>query len=88
MFTTCLRIPFPHQFANPKGDWRVRFTLAKFKDPSGQSKLTGRFFKVTVDTADDYRALTWFYTQSGVEFKSFMLKEILHVVKSFMLTPD
>ncbi|GFU06088.1 hypothetical protein NPIL_111831 [Nephila pilipes] len=44
----------PPFFVNPKGDWRTLITLAKLRAPSIQSKLTGRFFKVTVDTADEY----------------------------------
>ncbi|GFQ88341.1 zinc finger protein [Trichonephila clavata] len=43
--------------------------------PSFQSQMAGRFLKVTVADAEQYRELNSFLTEAGVEFKSFNLKE-------------
>ncbi|GFR33068.1 zinc finger protein [Trichonephila clavata] len=69
-----VRAPPPF-FINPKGDWRQLVAIAKMPAPSFQSQMAGRFLKVTVADADQYRALNSFLTEAGVEFKSFNLKE-------------
>ncbi|GFR23986.1 zinc finger protein, partial [Trichonephila clavata] len=69
-----VRAPPPF-FINPKGDWRQLVAIAKMHAPSFQSQMAGRFLKVTVADADQYRALNSFLTEAGVEFKSFNLKE-------------
>ncbi|GFQ72226.1 RNA-directed DNA polymerase from mobile element jockey, partial [Trichonephila clavata] len=69
-----VRAPPPF-FVNPKGDWRQLVAIGKMHAPSFQSQMAGRFLKVTVADADQYRALNSFLTEAGVEFKSFNLKE-------------
>ncbi|GFR29784.1 RNA-directed DNA polymerase from mobile element jockey [Trichonephila clavata] len=69
-----VRAPPPF-FINPKGDWRQLVAIAKMHAPSFQFQMAGRFLKVTVADADQYRALNSFLTEAGVEFKSFNLKE-------------
>ncbi|GFU96930.1 nucleic-acid-binding protein from transposon X-element [Trichonephila clavipes] len=65
----------PPFFISPKGDWRQLVALAKLIAPSFQSQMSGRFLKVTVADDVDYRALSHWLEMSGVEFKSFMLKQ-------------
>ncbi|GFT97075.1 zinc finger protein [Trichonephila clavipes] len=66
-------LPF---FVSPKGDWRQLVALAKLIAPTPfQSQMSGRFLKVTVADDVDYRALSQWLETSGVEFKSFMLKQ-------------
>ncbi|GFU36649.1 nucleic-acid-binding protein from transposon X-element [Trichonephila clavipes] len=65
----------PPFFVSPKGDWRQLVALAKLIAPSFQSQMSGRFLKVTVVDDVDYRALSQWLEKSGVEFKSFMLKQ-------------
>ncbi|GFY23236.1 probable RNA-directed DNA polymerase from transposon X-element [Trichonephila clavipes] len=65
----------PPFFISPKGDWRQLVALAKLIAPSFQSQMSGRFLKVTVADDVDYRALSHWLESSGVEFKSFMLKQ-------------
>ncbi|GFT94140.1 RNA-directed DNA polymerase from mobile element jockey [Trichonephila clavipes] len=65
----------PPFFVSPKGDWRQLVALAKLIAPSFQSQMSGRFLKVTVADDVDYRALSKWLESSGVEFKSFMLKQ-------------
>ncbi|PRD28814.1 UNVERIFIED_CONTAM: zinc finger protein [Trichonephila clavipes] len=43
--------------------------------PSFQSQMSGRFLKVTVSDEVEYRDLSRWLENSGVEFKSFMLKQ-------------
>ncbi|GFW38946.1 zinc finger protein [Trichonephila clavipes] len=65
----------PPFFISPKGDWRQLVALAKLIAPSFQSQMSGRFLKVTVADDVDYRGLSHWLESSGVEFKSFMLKQ-------------
>ncbi|GFW99313.1 nucleic-acid-binding protein from transposon X-element [Trichonephila clavipes] len=65
----------PPFFVSPKGDWRQLVALVKLIAPSFQSQMSGRFLKVTVADDVDYRALSKWLESSGVEFKSFMLKQ-------------
>ncbi|GFW56109.1 zinc finger protein [Trichonephila clavipes] len=65
-------LPF---FISPKGDWRQLVALAKLKAPSFQSQMSGRFLKVTVSDEVEYRDLSRWLETTGVEFKSFMLKQ-------------
>ncbi|GFV74995.1 nucleic-acid-binding protein from transposon X-element [Trichonephila clavipes] len=65
----------PPFFVSPKGDWRQLVALAKLVAPSFQSQMSGRFLKVTVGDEIEYRNLSRWLEQSGVEFKSFMLKQ-------------
>ncbi|GFT87229.1 nucleic-acid-binding protein from transposon X-element [Trichonephila clavipes] len=65
----------PPFFVSPKSDWRQLVALAKLIAPSFQSQMSGRFLKVTVADDVDYRALSKWLESSGVEFKSFMLKQ-------------
>ncbi|GFW42972.1 nucleic-acid-binding protein from transposon X-element [Trichonephila clavipes] len=65
----------PPFFVSPKGDWRQLVALAKLIAPSFQSQMSGRFLKVTVGDELEYRNLSHWLEQTGVEFKSFMLKK-------------
>ncbi|GFW50050.1 nucleic-acid-binding protein from transposon X-element [Trichonephila clavipes] len=65
----------PPFFVSPKGDWRQLVALAKLIAPSFQSQMSGRFLKVTVGDELEYRSLSHWLEQTGVEFKSFMLKK-------------
>ncbi|GFY09370.1 zinc finger protein [Trichonephila clavipes] len=65
----------PPFFVSPKGDWRQLVALAKLVAPSFQSQMSGRFLKVTVGDEVEYRDLSRWLENSGVEFKSFMLKQ-------------
>ncbi|GFW61233.1 nucleic-acid-binding protein from transposon X-element, partial [Trichonephila clavipes] len=65
----------PPFFVSPKGDWRQLVALAKLINPSFQSQTSGRFLNVTVGDEVDYRNLSHWLEQTGVEFKSFMLKQ-------------
>ncbi|GFX72217.1 probable RNA-directed DNA polymerase from transposon X-element [Trichonephila clavipes] len=65
----------PPFFVSPKGDWRQLVALANLVAPSFQSQMSGRFLKVTVGDELEYRNLSHWLEQSGVEFKSFMLKQ-------------
>ncbi|GFX50039.1 nucleic-acid-binding protein from transposon X-element [Trichonephila clavipes] len=58
-----------------QGRLRQLVALAKLIAPSFQSQMSGRFLKVTVADDVDYRALSKWLESSGVEFKSFMLKQ-------------
>ncbi|GFV53917.1 zinc finger protein, partial [Trichonephila clavipes] len=58
-----------------QGRLRQLVALAKLIAPSFQSQMSGRFLKVTVADDVDYRALSKWMESSGVEFKSFMLKQ-------------
>ncbi|GFV93660.1 RNA-directed DNA polymerase from mobile element jockey [Trichonephila clavipes] len=69
------KAPHPTVFVSPKGDWRQLVALAKLIAPSFQSQMSGRFLKVTVGDELEYRNLSHWLEQSGVEFKSFMLKQ-------------
>ncbi|GFQ70669.1 retrovirus-related Pol polyprotein from transposon opus, partial [Trichonephila clavata] len=69
-----VRAPPPF-FINPKGDWRQLVAIAKMHAPSFQSQMAGRFLKVTVADAEQYRELNSFLIEAGVEFKSFNMKE-------------
>ncbi|GFW35165.1 zinc finger protein [Trichonephila clavipes] len=60
---------------SPKGDWRQLVALTKLIAPSFQSQMSGRFLKVTVGDEVEYRNLSHWLEQTGVEFKSFMLKQ-------------
>ncbi|GFW95049.1 zinc finger protein [Trichonephila clavipes] len=71
-----LKNPAPRRFCvSPKGDWRQLVALAKLIAPSFQSQMSGRFLKVTVSDEVEYRDLSRWLENSGVEFKSFMLKQ-------------
>ncbi|GFR05639.1 hypothetical protein TNCT_348861 [Trichonephila clavata] len=59
-----VRAPPPF-FINPKGDWRQLVAIAKMHAPSFQSQMAGRFLKVTVADADQYRALNSFLTEAA-----------------------
>ncbi|GFR34149.1 RNA-directed DNA polymerase from mobile element jockey [Trichonephila clavata] len=65
----------PPFFVNPKGDWRQLIALAKIKAPALQSVMTGRFLKVTVANDVEHRALNAWLEETGVEFKTFTLKQ-------------
>ncbi|GFS90599.1 zinc finger protein [Trichonephila clavipes] len=65
----------PPFFISPKGDWRQLVALAKLKAPSFQSQMSGRFLRVTVSDEVEYRDLSRWLESTGVEFKSFMLKQ-------------
>ncbi|GFS88785.1 nucleic-acid-binding protein from transposon X-element [Trichonephila clavipes] len=65
----------PPFFISPKGDWRQLVALAKLKAPSFQSQMSGRFLKVTVSDEVEYRDHSRWLETTGVEFKSFMLKQ-------------
>ncbi|GFT96929.1 hypothetical protein TNCV_5107291 [Trichonephila clavipes] len=65
----------PPFFVSPKGDWRQLVALAKLIAPSFRSQTSGRFLKVTVGDEVEHRNLSRWLEQSGVEFKSFMLKQ-------------
>ncbi|GFW76931.1 hypothetical protein TNCV_2030361 [Trichonephila clavipes] len=65
----------PPFFVSPKGDWRQLVALAKLVAPFFQSQMSGRFLKVTVSDEVEYRDLSRWLENSGVEFKSFMLKQ-------------
>ncbi|GFV63484.1 nucleic-acid-binding protein from transposon X-element [Trichonephila clavipes] len=65
----------PPFFVSPKGDWRQLVALAKLIASSFQSQMSGRFLKVTVGDEVEHRDLSRWLEQSGVEFKSFMLKQ-------------
>ncbi|GFY04912.1 nucleic-acid-binding protein from transposon X-element [Trichonephila clavipes] len=65
----------PPFFVSPKGDWRQLVAFAKLIAPSFQSQMSGRFLKVTVGGEVEYRDLSRWLENSGVEFKSFMLKQ-------------
>ncbi|GFT26019.1 nucleic-acid-binding protein from transposon X-element [Trichonephila clavipes] len=65
----------PSFFVSPKGDWRQLVALAKLIAPSFQSQMSGRFLKVAVGDEVEHRNLSRWLEQSGVEFKSFMLKQ-------------
>ncbi|GFU97781.1 nucleic-acid-binding protein from transposon X-element [Trichonephila clavipes] len=65
----------PPFFVSRKGDCRQLVALAKLIAPSFQSQMSGRFLKVTVGDEVDYRNLSHWLEQTGVEFKSFMLKQ-------------
>ncbi|GFX15987.1 nucleic-acid-binding protein from transposon X-element [Trichonephila clavipes] len=65
----------PPFFISPKGDWRQLVALAKLKAPSFQCQMSGRFLKVTVSDEVEYRDLSRWLETTGVEFKSFMLKQ-------------
>ncbi|GFT18721.1 nucleic-acid-binding protein from transposon X-element [Trichonephila clavipes] len=65
----------PPFFVSPKGDWRQLVALAKLIAPFFQSQMSGRFLKVTMADDVDYRNLSKWLESSGVEFKSFMLKQ-------------
>ncbi|GFV26952.1 zinc finger protein [Trichonephila clavipes] len=69
------KAPHPTVFVSPKGDWRQLVALAKLIAPSFQSQMSGRFLKVTVGDELEYRNLSHWLEQTGVEFKSFMLKK-------------
>ncbi|GFS92333.1 hypothetical protein TNCV_336801 [Trichonephila clavipes] len=73
----------PPFFVSPKGDWRQLVALAKLIAPSFQSQMSGRFLKVTVGDELEYRNLSHWLEQSGVEFKSFMLKKTDRLRSSF-----
>ncbi|GFT68762.1 zinc finger protein [Trichonephila clavipes] len=65
----------PPFFISPKGDWRQLVALAKLKAPSFQSQMSGRFLKVTVSDEVEYMNLSRWLESTGVEFKSFKLKQ-------------
>ncbi|GFU73699.1 RNA-directed DNA polymerase from mobile element jockey [Trichonephila clavipes] len=65
----------PPFFVSPKGDWRQLVALAKLIAPSFQSQMSGRSLKVNVGDEVEHRDLSRWLEQSGVEFKSFMLKQ-------------
>ncbi|GFR02909.1 RNA-directed DNA polymerase from mobile element jockey [Trichonephila clavata] len=65
----------PPFFVNPKGDWRQLIALAKIKAPALQSVMTGRFLKITVADDVEHRALNAWLEETGVEFKTFTLKQ-------------
>ncbi|GFY51884.1 zinc finger protein [Trichonephila inaurata madagascariensis] len=57
-------------------DWKQLIAIAKMHAPSFQSKVSDRFLKVTVADDVQYHALNPWLIEAGVEFESFLLKEV------------
>ncbi|GFW90432.1 hypothetical protein TNCV_1390491 [Trichonephila clavipes] len=60
----------PPFFVSPKGDWRQLVALAKLITPSFQSQMSGRFLKVTVGDELEYRNLSHWLEQTGLNLRA------------------
>ncbi|GFR17291.1 RNA-directed DNA polymerase from mobile element jockey, partial [Trichonephila clavata] len=65
----------PPFFVNPKGDWRQLIALAKNQSPCTSIGHDRTILKVTVANDVEHRALNAWLEETGVEFKTFTLKQ-------------
>ncbi|GFX15731.1 RNA-directed DNA polymerase from mobile element jockey [Trichonephila clavipes] len=64
------RVKIPPFFIQHNPDWTDLMVFA----PTLQSKLSGRFLRITVQSEEEYRKLATYFRHEQIAFKSFMLK--------------
>ncbi|GFS81365.1 nucleic-acid-binding protein from transposon X-element [Trichonephila clavipes] len=68
------RVKIPPFFIQPNPDWTDLMVFAHSLAPTLQSKLSGRFLRITVQSEEEYRKLATYFRHEQIAFKSFMLK--------------
>ncbi|GFX32590.1 nucleic-acid-binding protein from transposon X-element [Trichonephila clavipes] len=68
------RVKIPPFFIQPNPDWTDLMVFAHSLAPTLQSKLSGRFLRITVQSEEEYRKLATYSRHEQIAFKSFMLK--------------
>ncbi|PRD24269.1 UNVERIFIED_CONTAM: hypothetical protein NCL1_44278 [Trichonephila clavipes] len=61
-------------FIQPNPDWTDLMVFAHSLAPMLQSKLSGSFLRITVQSEEEYRKLATYFRHEQIEFKSVMLK--------------
>ncbi|GFT35121.1 uncharacterized protein TNCV_352611 [Trichonephila clavipes] len=70
------RVKIPPFFIQPNPDWTDLMVFAHSLAPTLQSKLSGRFLRITVQSGEEYRKLNTYFRHEQIAFKSFMLKSV------------
>ncbi|GFV97355.1 probable RNA-directed DNA polymerase from transposon X-element [Trichonephila clavipes] len=68
------RVKIPPFLIQPNPDWTDLMVFAHGLAPTLQSKLSGRFLRITVQSEEEYRKLATYFRHEQIAFKSFMLK--------------
>ncbi|GFV57473.1 nucleic-acid-binding protein from transposon X-element [Trichonephila clavipes] len=68
------QVKIPPFFIQPNPDWTNLMVFAHSLAPTLQSKLSGRFLRITVHSEEEYRKLATYFRHEQIAFKSFMLK--------------
>ncbi|GFW34232.1 uncharacterized protein TNCV_384501 [Trichonephila clavipes] len=68
------RVKIPPFFIQPYPYWTDLMVFAHSLAPTLQSKLSGRFLRITVQSEEEYRKLATYFRHEQIAFKSFMLK--------------
>ncbi|GFY28414.1 RNA-directed DNA polymerase from mobile element jockey [Trichonephila clavipes] len=68
------RVKISPFFIQPNPDWTDLMVFAHSLAPTLQSKLSGRFLRITVQSEEEYRKLATYFRHEQIAFKSFMLK--------------
>ncbi|GFW68265.1 uncharacterized protein TNCV_1881451 [Trichonephila clavipes] len=68
------RVKITPFFIQPNPDWTDLMVFAHSLAPTLQSKLSGRFLRITVQSEEEYRKLAAYFRHEQIAFKSFMLK--------------
>ncbi|GFX77307.1 uncharacterized protein TNCV_5064351 [Trichonephila clavipes] len=68
------RVKIPPFFIQPNPDWTDLMVFAHSLAPTLQSKLSGRFLRITVQSEEEYRKLATYFRHEQIAFKYFMLK--------------
>ncbi|GIY28270.1 RNA-directed DNA polymerase from mobile element jockey [Caerostris darwini] len=64
-----------HQFFQPKQDWDAILSVLKTEVPLLECRYTGRFMRLQTNCDDDFRKLTKFMDDRGLDYKSYSLRE-------------
>ncbi|GFR16904.1 uncharacterized protein TNCT_169721 [Trichonephila clavata] len=68
------RVKIPPFFIQPNPDWTYQMVFTRSLALTLQSKLSGRFLRITVESEEEYRKLVTNFRHEQIEFKYFMLK--------------
>ncbi|GFX74943.1 RNA-directed DNA polymerase from mobile element jockey [Trichonephila clavipes] len=68
------RVKIPPFFIQPNPDWTDLMVFAHSLAPTLQSKLSGRFLRITVQSEEEYRKLVTYFWHEQIAFKYFMLR--------------
>ncbi|GFV83621.1 nucleic-acid-binding protein from transposon X-element [Trichonephila clavipes] len=67
-------VKIPPFFIQPNPDWTDLMVFAHSLASTLQSKLSGRFLRITVQSEEEYRKLATYFRHEQIAFKYFMLK--------------
>ncbi|GFU83495.1 uncharacterized protein TNCV_2142521 [Trichonephila clavipes] len=68
------RVKIPPFIIQPNPVWTDLMVFSHSLAPTLQSKLSGRFLRITVQSEEEYRKLATYFRHKQIAFKSFMLK--------------